>query len=118
MKLSEAIEKIDKSKNNEIHPFKICESLGFYDYCPDSLKAHVITGSVDSNDDDFPFTGIAAYYLNDELIAIGEHTDYGDENSFFWESKESRIKLLIALDYEKVKDRFMLIDKNIELPNT
>jgi len=117
MKLSKAIENIDKSIGNEISPFKICESLGFYDYCPDSLKAYIISGSVDCDDDDFPFTGIAAYFLNEELIAIGEHTDYGNENSFFWQSKELRLNLLIALDYEKVKDRFMILDKNVELPN-
>jgi hypothetical protein len=119
MKLREAIEKLDKSEKNEgwASPSQLGRQLGVdcwghYDEFEKRVKKYWIKSWLCTD----TYVGLAAYYLDDELVAISTQQGRKYDEEFEWVSVELRHKLrTFLLSFEEDDNMLHVINFDAEI---
>lgn len=97
MKLSEAIKRVDKSRDNEdwINTEAVAEELGIYAECVEQkkLKAYWLANWYCTD----TFVGTRVYFLDDEPVAVSFQSGRKNSEEFQWVSTEAAQKTKVYI---------------------
>lgn len=119
MKLSEIIERLDKSKTNKdyLDLTSLANELEIYDnlntYESDRIEVYWIANHYCTD----TFVGLRAYFIDDQLFAVSKQAGRKSNEDLFWVSEDSRefVKNYVRSLVEPEVDNFSLLNMEEDL---